>query len=263
MHPRRRSFVRRARTAVAVGAVGLVLAACGGGADGPIVTLTAEPVPGTSGFATASEPTVEPSVSESASASEVPSASESERLPSDADRGRFVATYRPDGSRDLEHVATDVDNDAVEEIVFAYIDVDERSVRVAVAWWDGFETYAIEAEAVGTTADRIERLRVADANADGLVEIITFESGEGDAASLTVWQVTGRAMVRPARAIGGCHAGSATYGAVGATMNDRDGDGSDEIYATCDDTPLPRSAWSTDRYVWRQGAYRYAPSVVG
>lgn len=243
--------------------LGVVLGACGGGAEGPIVTLTAQPVPGTSDFPDPSqEPSVEPSASESVPSDE-PSASESGRAPSDADRGRFIATFRPPGASDLEHVAADVDGDEVEEIVFGYVNVNDGSVTIAVAWWDGSDTYEVGAQVVGTVANRIERLRIADANADGLVEIITFQSGEGDAASLTVWQVTGREMVRPARAIGGCHAGSATYGAVGATMNDRDGDGSDEIYATCDDSPLPRSAWSTERYVWRQGAYRYAPSVVG
>lgn len=240
-----------------------VLAGCSGVTEGPIVTLTAEPVPGTSDFPSPSEPLVDPSVPPSLHPSDMPSVTESERLPTDADRGRFIATYRPPGASGLEHVATDVDGDVVEEIVFAFINTNDQTVNIAVAWWDGYDAYEVGAQVVGTNANRIERLRVADANADGLVEIITFESGEGDAASLTIWQVTGREMIRPARAIGGCFAGSATYGAVGATMNDRDGDGSDEIYATCDDSPLPRSAWSTDRYVWRQGAYRHAPSVVG
>jgi hypothetical protein len=237
----------------------VVVTACGGGADGAVVTLTAEPVPGTSDFPAPSERASD----EPTDATEAPSESASERLPTDADRGRFIAAFRPAGASDLEHVATDVDGDTVEEIVFAYVSVDDGLVHVSVAWWDGTSAYEVSAEVVGAPARRIERLRVADANVDGLVEIITFESGDGDAASLTIWQVTGRDMVRPARSIGGCHAGSATYGAVGATMNDRDGDGGDEIYATCDDSPLPRSAWSTDRYVWRQGAYRHSPSVVG
>ncbi len=77
-----------------------------------------------------------------------------------------------------------------------------------------------------------------------------------------MWAVGGREEVVELTAVGGCHDGSHTYGTVGATLEDRDADGAQEIYATCDDSPLPVSDWSTDRYVWSGGAYRHAPEIV-
>ncbi len=61
---------------------------------------------------------------------------------------------------------------------------------------------------------------------------------------------------------GGCADGGNAYGVLGATIADRDGDGRAEIYATCDDSPLPASAWSTDVYVWDGSTYAYDSTEV-
>jgi hypothetical protein len=228
--------------------------------------LTAEPVAGgtTPSPSVSPSPSGSPSTSPSASpsASVSPSPSDTEtRPPTDTDRARFVATYSPAGAEDLDHVAADLDGDGQEELVFAYVRVDPAVSHIDVAWWDGRE-YAVVFGDDGGPASRVDRLRTADVNADGLVEIITNQSATQSAASLTLWQVTAPRTVVDLPAVGGCNAGRSTYGVIGASLEDRDADGSDEVYATCDDSPLPVSAWSTDRYVWRDGAYRYTPDTV-
>lgn len=205
------------------------------------------------------EPTENPSpFSPTPSPSEEPTPDASPREATDTDRARFVAEYRPDGASDLEHVAIDLTGDAVEELVFAYVS-NATTARVDVAYWNG-ASYDVGYRAEGGPAARIDRLRVADVNGDGRTEVATFQSN-GGGSSLTLWQVVGEQALTGLRAQGGCADGLNTYGVVGAELEDRDGDGAAEVYASCDDSPLPVAAWSTHAYVWEDGAYRYDDTV--
>lgn len=172
--------------------------------------------------------------------------------PTEAQKARYAAAYAPDESHGLQHVAIDLDDDGVEELLFTYV-AGGRS-RVDVAAWDG-GTYRVVAGGTGGTAQRIERVRVGDVNADGRIEIVTFEAHESG-ASLTVFAVPAVDRLVGLRAEGGCYDGSATYGVVGAELRDTDGDGVPEIVARCDDSPLPVSAWSEQTYRWDDGGYR-------
>lgn len=203
------------------------------------------PTPTESSTAAPTEPT---------EATETPS--ETDRLPTDTDRARFVSEFNPDDASGLQHVALDLDGDQVDELVFRY--VGGGAAHVDVAWWTGI-TYEIGFRGTGGAATMIDQVRTADINGDGLIEIVSFQSGEGPTASLTMWQVVAPEQVAPLPAVGGCHDGSNTYGAAGAQLDDRDVDGAMEIYATCDDSPLPVGEWSTDRYLWDGAAYRFTP----
>lgn len=236
-----------------------VLCACGGD-DGDVTAvprLTAEPVPvsvdasPTPTPTAAITPTGTPAPTGTATPTEVAS-----RPPGDADRGAFIATFRPDGASDLDVLASDVDRDGESEVVATYLR--DGLLRLDVAWWNG-GAYDVGTMLDGGVARDVTDVQVRDVNADGLVEIVVAHRGEGDMSALTIWQVRGRGDVAGLIAIGGCHSGRSTYGAIGATLEDRNGDGIAEVYATCDDAPLPRADWSTDRYVWGDGAYRHIP----
>lgn len=234
------------------------LVACGHGDDVGMEVLTAEPeasVPAEVDLPTiAVEPT--PTVTTSPTPAPTDTAS---RLPGDRDRGVFVRGYDPDDARDLEVVAADVVVDEASEVVAVF--VRDGAAHLEVAWWDG-RAYEVGTSLDGGAATDIIDLRIRDVNADGLVEIVVSHRGEDGRAGITVWQVAGIRQVNGLIAIGGCNAGRSTYGAVGAVLQDRNGDDAQEIYATCDDAPLPRSQWSTDRYVWADGSYRHLPEVV-
>ncbi len=238
-----------------------LLAACGG--DGrTVVAVTARPIDGD----LPSEPSPAPAPSETATdqptPSEEPTPSEDpSRPPTDTDRARFVSAYEPEGAEDIEHVSTDLDGDGENEVVVSYVRTAGGVSHVDVAWWDG-TGYVVEFRADGGSARRVDRVRIADVNRDGRIEIVTFQSGDGSSASATLWQVQGRAAIAGLPAAGGCHDGSITYGAVGVSFEDRDADGVDELYATCDDSPLPLADWTTDRYVWDAGAYRHVPTTI-
>lgn len=234
----------------------VMLTACGGEQeDVALVELTASPY---DDAATETTPTPTPTPSPTPEASPEPSPSPTPRAATDTDRGLFTRSYRPAGSSDLESAAADLDGDGEKELVFAYVVADQQRSKVDVAWWDGFQ-YSVGASDLGGPASRVDRLRISDVNADGLIEIVTFQS-TSDRASLSIWQIPPeRRELVPLVARGGCDDGSHTYGAVGARFTDRDGDGSEEIEATCNEAPLPVSAWRTDRYRWQDGAYRHEP----
>lgn len=242
-------------------AVLAALAACDGGGTTaqPAPTLTATPLEPSPAITTS--PT--PGATVSPTATPTPTPSPTEREPTDTDRGRFVASYQPEGASDLEHIAVDLDGDGRQEVLFAYVrntggasGADGVS-HVDVAWWEG-TSYAIGFRDDGGPADRVDRLRVADVNADEVIEVVVHQSVGSSGGSLSLWQAEspGRHRLRPLVAHGGCADGLHTYGVIGASLEDRDGDGRAEIYATCDDSPAPVAAWSTDVYVWTDGAYR-------
>lgn len=235
-----------------------LLGAC---ASGPTtVSLQAEPMGGSSPSPSPS-PEQEPSPTEaSPSPSPTTTTPVGPRAPTDTDRARFVAAHEPAGASTLEDVAADLDGDGVDELVFAYVQHGRRA-HVDVAWWNG-TSYEIGFADDGGEATSLDRLQVSDVNGDGSIELVTHQSGEDDAASATLWRVLGAGQVETLVAVDGCHDGSNTYGAAGVRIADDDGDGADEIEATCDESPLPSSQWSSHTYVWQGDAYRYTPDEL-
>jgi len=251
---------RAGRRLAVLAAAGLTASSCGTADPGPVPTPSpTEAVASALPSATASS-TTSPTETLTDAATTDPTDVESEHDATDTDRARFVAEYRPDGATDIDHVQVDLDADGVEEVVVFYVRPSEGVGHVDLAFWSGTD-YEVVAGADGGVADRVQRVRVADLNADGRTEIALFVARGSSGASVTLWAVAGERLV-PLTARGGCHDGSATYGVIGATIEDRDRDGRDEIYATCDDSPVPVAAWSTDGYSWTDGAWRHDPELA-
>lgn len=261
MHLRRRAAVLAAGTALSAGTV---LSACSnssGSVDGPEPTpeVSAAAIPSGEATSTDDDATDQPSSSDDPSATE--SATDGPSEPTDTDRARFAADYRPQGASDLEHVQADLNGDGIDEVVFVYVRGGEGVGHVDIAAWDP-ETgeYGIVTGADGGVADRIDRVRIGDLNLDGVVEVALFQERGSSGRSVNLWAAReGRLVAQPAR--GGCHDGSTSFGVIGVSLEDRDGDGAVEIRATCDDSPLPASAWSSDTYVWQDNAWRHDPEL--
>lgn len=243
------------RLMVVLGAV-LLLGACAG--EPRSVSLQAEPSRSEAPTSPPSEPIPTPTSTPRPSSSTITEASPHD--PTDTDRARFVADHHPAEATGMQDVAADVDGDAIDELVFAYVESGTR-VRVDVAWWTGTD-YEVAFSDAGGRASTIDRLGVRDLTGDGHVELVTYQSGSGSTASASLWSVRAARRVERLVAVGGCHDGSHTYGTAGVRIEDRDGDGAAEIEATCDDAPLPVAEWSSDTYVWEDGAYRHAPTLV-
>lgn len=233
-------------------------AACGqGSSGGPIALpeLTAVPMEPTPTATASIEDT--PSSSEPASDGATPTPTIT-RDPDDGDRGAFIRTFAPAAAVDLDLVANDLDGDGIREVVATY--VADGQVQLDVAWWTG-SAYRVDTQLDGGAARRIDRMQVRDINADGATEVVVEFTGDGSFGGVSLWTVTGNRQVSGLIAVGGCHSGRSTYGAIGATLSDRDGDGASEIMATCDDAPLTQADWTTDTYVWSDGAYRLQSST--
>lgn len=214
----------------------------------PTFTLTPTPVAPDE----TPEPTPEPTPSP-----EDPEEEEEEepRDPTDADRARFIAEYRPGGATGMQHVAADLDGDGIREIVFASVLASEDRTRVDVAAWTG-TTYEIVDREPGGPAERIDSFRISDVNLDGRTDVVVVQSIGSSGQSASVWSGAPGGMLDPLRAVGDCFDGSHTYGDTGVNVTDRTGDGRAEIAATCEDADLPQPLWPTVVYVWRDGAYR-------
>lgn len=215
----------------------------------PTGSLTAEPL-GPTGEPISPGPTE--TVSPGPTASPSPTGP---REPTDADRARFVASYRPGGTSDMRNLAIDLDGDEQKEIVFAYVVDAETRSQVDVADWNGTE-YVIADQAPGGPADELADLQVRDINADGIIEVAAFQTVGASGNSVTLWAAGdgGRLVGLPAH--GDCFDGRNTYGDTGAEIADRDGDGAGEIHATCQDEDLPAPLWPDVVYVWQDDAYR-------
>lgn len=239
---------------VLVAILAVALAGCGTAEQEPdILELDATPLEAAA--PPEPDPTPTPRPSPTASPSPTVPSSPTPRDPTDTDRARFARGYQPSESSDLEFVAADLDQDGIRELVFAYVDLEASVATVDVAAWDG-TAYGIVATAAGGPARLLDRLRVGDVNRDGRIEIATFQTSR-EGSSLAIWQVprSGLRLI-PLRGQGGCVDGTHVYGAVGATLSDIDGDGAEEITATCNESPLPVSQWRSDEYYWVRGAYR-------
>ncbi|MGH3441023.1 MAG: FG-GAP repeat domain-containing protein [Nitriliruptorales bacterium] len=242
-----------ARPVAALCALVLVAAACSRDGDplGEPTRLIAEPVE-----ATAPDPGPTASPDASPSPTESPTEEETgERDPTDTDRARFVADYRPGGTSDLRDVSVDLDGDDVKEIVFAYVVDSERRTRVDVADWRD-NRYEISAQRSGGPADDLVDVRIHDVNADGRLEVVTLQRVGSSSESLSLWAGVENGGLEPLQARGGCFSGGNTYGDSEASMRDSDGDGAEEIRAVCEEAELPQPLWPTDVYVWSDGAYR-------
>lgn len=218
---------------------GALWAVTAGGGDDPVVVS-----PSPSGSASASEtasPTDSPSPSDSPT--QTPSPTEGEREPTDADAAEFQQSYRPEGAQAVDSVAADVDDDGVNEVVFASIHSD--AARIDIARWTGTE-YEVVYTGRGGGAERLEDFKVADYTGDGTREVVTVQSVGAQGGSLSIWGWNGQAFA-PQRASGGCWHGSHTFGVIGASIQPG------RIRASCDGSPLPTAAWPSDVYVWRDG----------
>lgn len=205
----------------------------------PTPTATATPTPG---------PTPTPTIPASPTPPPAPSPTPTVREPTDSDAGGFVAAFEPPNAEGLESVTADVTGDGTREIVF--VSRSQGVVRLDVARWDG-RAYRITFTDRGGEADEIADFVVADLNGSGTRDILTRQTVGEEGESVSLWGYDGEAIARQV-AQGGCWDGSHTYGVVGAEIDDG------ELVATCDDSPLPRSAWSRDVYVWDDDAHAWA-----
>lgn len=177
---------------------------------------------------------------------------DAEREPTDADAAEFTARFQPPGATAVESVTVDATGDGRNEIVVASITQDV--VRLDVATWTG-SAYEVTFSDQGGQADEIERFSVRDVNGDDVREIVTVQNTGEEGQSLSLWGWDGEAFARQ-EARGGCWDGSHTYGIVGAEVDDG------RLRATCDDSPLPQAAWSTDVYTWEDGAWTYSDTEL-
>jgi hypothetical protein len=209
------------------------------GGDEPAPATTAEPTP---------EQTVaptedgEPTTASPTERTEAPGPPE----PTDQDVAIFVDANGP-----AEHSATgDIDGDGVDEVVVAR--VRQESTHIVVGRWDGSAYQAFFSDD-GGSADRVDGLDLQDFNGEPGVEIVTLESVGESGASLTIWGAAADGIERQV-AQGGCWDGFHHYGISGATIEPG------EIVATCDGSPLPPEAWTSDVYQWQDGAWTYVRS---
>lgn len=199
-------------------------------------TATAKPPPSTSPSSLSSEPS--PSG---------PSPGPSASLPTDADATAFIAEYEASYGDDHRSLASDMDGDGLNELVFARI---TGGVAVLdIARWAG-AGYEIVYSGEGGSADRVDSLVARDVNGEPGAEIVVGQSAGESGSSLAIWGASGDRYV-PQRARGGCWRSSNSYGITGAAI------ASQRITATCDGSPLPRSAWTSDVYVWTDGRWTY------
>jgi hypothetical protein len=177
---------------------------------------------------------------------EEPAPEPTDREPTDADAAAFTSTFEPPGGAGVESVTVDVTGDGLPEVVVA--SVAREAVRLDVATWSGM-AFDVTFTDVGGPAGEIERFVVRDLGGDGTRQIAVLAVLD-EFETVSIWAWDGHEIAR-AEAAGGCWDSSHVYGIVGVGL--RDG----EIAATCDDSPLPVAEWSTDVYVWDDGAWRY------
>lgn len=217
-------------------------------------SLTASPL-ATTPRATATAPTpggtptgaATPTPAETPTPTGEPTPEDTERDPTDADAAAFASTFEPPAGRGVESVTVDVTGDGWAEIVV--VSLAGQAVRLDVARWTG-SAYEVTFTDAGGRAEAVERFTVRDLTGDGTRDIATLGVVGQEQESLALWGWDGEEFVRHV-AHGGCWDGSHVYGIVGVEV--RDG----EIAATCDGSPEPVSAWSTDVYVWDDGAWTY------
>lgn len=176
---------------------------------------------------------------------------DTDREPTDDDAAEFSSAYSPPGGSDVQTITADVSGDGRNEVLVASIAAE--LVRLDVAVWTG-RAYEVVFTDQGGRADEIVEFAVLPLTDDTPGEIVTIQQAGDQGESLSLWAWTGESVARQA-AQGGCWDGSHTYGIVGAEIID---EGETEIHATCDDSPLPQPAWTTDIYTWDGQAWQHA-----
>ena len=212
-----------------------------GGDEEAEVAATPEPTTGET-----ADPT------ETAAATEAPPADPTEEATAAPDEPteQDVATFA-EANGPAEHTATgDVDGDGEDEVVVAR--VRNETTHIVVGRWDGSSYQAFFSDD-GGSAQRVDGLQLQDYNGEPGAEIVTLESVGEAGASLSIWGPAGDGIERQV-AEGGCWNGFHHYGISGATIEPG------EIVATCDGSPLPPEAWTSDVYEWSDGAWTYVRS---
>ena len=208
------------------------------GDDEPQSAATPDPTPSETAEPTETAEATEPPSPEPTQA-ESPEPDE----PTEQDVAAFAEAHGP-----ADHTATgDIDGDGVDEVVIAR--VRSETTHIVVGRWNGASYEEIFADD-GGSADRVDGLDLQDYNGEPGVEIVTLESVGESGASLSVWGAAGEGVQRQV-AEGGCWDGFHHYGISGATIEPG------EIVATCDGSPLPPEAWTSDVYEWSDGAWTY------
>ena len=208
--------------------------------DAPAPAATPDPTPGET-----RAPSEAPETAAVASPQAEPTEADSpaDGGPTDQDVAVFVEANGP-----AEHTATgDVDGDGIEEVVVAR--VRSETTHIVVGTWNG-SSYEATFSDDGGSAQRVDALDLQDYNDEPGVEIVTLESVGESGASLSIWGAADGGIERQV-AEGGCWDGFHHYGISGATIEPG------EISATCDGSPLPPEAWTSDVYAWQDGAWTY------
>lgn len=205
---------------------------------GPVASPTPTPTP---------TPSPSPSPTPTPTPTPQPQSTPTEREPTDTDAAEFAAAFAPPEAEGVEAVTVDVTGDGWREIVFVSRAVDVT--RLDIAQWDG-RAYDIVFTDRGGEADEVVDFFVTDLNGDGTRDVMTRQAVGEDGESVSLWGYDGEQFARQV-ADGGCWDGGHTYGAIGATVDDG------ELEATCDDSPLPPTVWTTDVYEWDGDGYRW------
>lgn len=164
--------------------------------------------------------------------------------PTEQDIADFVDAHGP-----ADRTATgDVTGDGTDEVVLTSIR--NNAVRIVVGLWDG-AAYQRAFRDDGGPAERITALEVGDYNGVAGAEIVTEQRAGAEGRSISVWGVVDGGIARQ-EGKGGCWDGFHTYGISGASI------APGEITATCDGSPQPPEAWSSDVYEWKKGRWTYA-----
>ena len=226
-----------------VAVVALVLTSRDGGDVAVDQPLTATPVASATVPPATPTPTPTPSPSATASATPTPTPT-GPREPTDTDAASYAASVTPPGAEDPRTLLADLEGDGRDDVVLVL-----RlggTTLLQVGRWDG-EAYQTVLRSEGGSADELVDVAVRDiTRTPATREIVVRQRSGDDGESVSLWGVLG-GSVGPLEAIGGCWAGSHTYGIVGVTVDPQEG----ELVATCDGSPAPIASWPSDVYGWR------------
>lgn len=163
--------------------------------------------------------------------------------PTARDLAAFVSEHGP-----ADHsLQADIDGDGVAEAILGRVRQD--TAHIVVGTWDG-QTYQRTFRDDGGPAETLETLEARDYNGEPGLEIVTTQTVGEAGASLSIWGPEDRGITRQ-EARGGCWDGFHTFGISGATIEEG------RISATCDGSPLPQEAWTSDIYEWIDQAWTY------
>lgn len=207
-------------------------------AASPTPTPTAEPT------APVTEPTAEPTTPPPPTA---PPSPDEQATPTAEDLAAFVREHGP-----ADHsLQADIDGAGVDEAILGRVRQD--TAHIIVGTWDG-QAYRRTFRDDGGPADTLETLEARDYNGEPGLEIVTTQTVGESGSSLSIWGPEGGGITRQ-EGEGGCWDGFHTFGISGAEIEEG------RISATCDGSPLPQDAWTSDIYEWIDGAWTYVETT--